>query len=113
MDTHKPSSTSEMQVTSIRLERELKEQLRGISGEKGYQTLIREILWQFVEQRTIHEEGRSPSQATLLSRLDIRATFEAIAQQEEYCVITGQLIQPQQPMRLGLTISGKLVSLSA
>ncbi|WP_313930272.1 hypothetical protein [Trichocoleus sp. FACHB-262] len=48
MDTRRPSSTSEMQVTSIRLEAELKERLRELSGEQGYQTLIREILWQFV-----------------------------------------------------------------
>jgi predicted DNA-binding protein len=40
-----------MQVTSIRLEPELKERLREISGEQGYQTLIREVLWQFVEQQ--------------------------------------------------------------
>ena len=113
MDTRKPDSTSEMQVTSIRLERELKERLRELSAEQGYQTLIREILWQFVEQRTVATELRSPSQSPLLSQSDIRATFEAIAQREEHCALTGQLIQPQQPMKLGLTITGELVPLSA
>jgi predicted DNA-binding protein len=112
MDTHKSGSTSEMQVTSIRLEAELKERLRELSGDQGYQTLIREILWRFVEQHSMPLEERSLSQTPLLSRSDVRATFEAIAQQEEYCVITGQLIQPQQPIRLGLTITGKLVPLS-
>jgi hypothetical protein len=53
MDTRKRGSTSEMQVTSIRLEPELKERLREISGEQGYQTLIREVLWQLVEQQAI------------------------------------------------------------
>ncbi|MBD2097692.1 hypothetical protein H6F90_21580 [Trichocoleus sp. FACHB-591] len=128
MDTRKPSSTSEMQVTSIRLEAELKERLRELSGEQGYQTLIREVLWQFVEQRTVPAESRSPSlefgrfslgeasptpsQAPLLSRSDIRATFQAITQQEEQCAITGQLIQPQQSMWLGLTTTGELLPLS-
>jgi hypothetical protein len=119
MDTRKQSSTSEMQVTSIRLERELKERLRELSGEQGYQTLIREVLWRFVEQQTITPEERSPSQTLLLSRSEIRVTFEAlaklsagIAQQKEYCAITGQLVQPQQPMKLGLTITGALVPLS-
>jgi len=38
-----------MQVMSIRLEPELKERLRQIAGEHAYQTLIRDVLWQFVE----------------------------------------------------------------
>src|SRR6476646_3921253 len=113
MDTHRPGSTSEMQVTSIRLEAELKERLRELSGEQGYQTLIRQILWRFVEQRAVTTELGSPSQTPLLSRSDIRATFDAIAQREEHCAITGQLIQPQQPMKLGLTINGSFVPLSA
>ena len=58
MDTRKRGSTSEMQVTSIRLEPELKERLREISGEQGYQTLIREVLWQFVDQQMVSDEVR-------------------------------------------------------
>lgn len=58
MDTRKRGSTSEMQVTSIRLEPELKDRLREISGEQGYQTLIREVLWQFVEQQMRADEVR-------------------------------------------------------
>jgi hypothetical protein len=111
MDTRKPGSTSEMQVTSIRLEAELKERLRELSCEQGYQSLIRDILWQFVEQRTV-TAGQSPSQPPLLSRSDIRATFQAIAQQEEHCAITGQLIRPQESMWLGLTTTGELLPLS-
>ncbi|MBD1864459.1 MULTISPECIES: hypothetical protein [Trichocoleus] len=113
MDTRRPSSTSEMQVTSIRLEAELKERLRELSGEQGYQTLIREVLWQFVEQRLMPLEKRSSSQTPLLSQSDIRVTFDAIAQREEHCAITGQPIRPQQPMKLGLTTTGELVPLSA
>ncbi|MBD2156716.1 hypothetical protein [Leptolyngbya sp. FACHB-16] len=121
MDTRKRGSTSEMQVTSIRLEPELKERLREISGEQGYQTLIREVLWQFVEQQMgadevrpySVEDRRSPSHPPLLSVSDIRATFRAVAQQEERCAITGQVIRSQQFMGLGLTTTGELVPLSA
>jgi hypothetical protein len=120
MDTRKRGSTSEMQVTSIRLEPELKERLREISGEQGYQTLIREVLWQFVEQQMradevrpySAEDRRSPSHPPLLSMSDIRATFRAVSQQEEQCAITGQRIQPQQEMLLGLTTNGEIIALS-
>ena len=119
MNTPKRGSTSEMQVTSIRLEPELKERLREISGEQGYQTLIREVLWQFVEQPVpdgeqsrVVKHGRSPSHPPLLSMSDIRATFRAVSQQEEQCAITGQRIQPQQEMLLGLTTNGEIIALS-
>lgn len=129
MDTRKRGSTSEMQVTSIRLEPELKERLREISGEQGYQTLIREVLWQFVDQQMVSDEVRSysvedrrlprrgncfapPSHPPLLSMSDIRATFRAVSQQEDQCAITGQRIQPQQEMLLGLTTNGEIIALS-
>ena len=120
MDTRKRGSTSEMQVTSIRLEPELKERLREISGEQGYQTLIREVLWQFVEQQMradevrpySAEDRRSPSHPPLLSMSDIRATFRAVSQQEEQCALTGQRIQRQQEMLLGLTTNGEIIALS-
>ncbi|MBL1178797.1 hypothetical protein [Pantanalinema sp. GBBB05] len=129
MNTPKRGSTSEMQVMSIRLEPELKERSREISGEQGYQTLIREVLWQFVDQQPMPDgkrsrvvkHGRLPrrgncfaplSHPTLLSMSDIRATFRAIAQQEERCAFTDRIIEPQQIMWLGLTISGELVPLS-
>jgi hypothetical protein len=119
-----------MQVTSIRLEPELKERLQEISGEQGYQTLIREVLWQFVEQQMGVDEVRPysaenrrlpqrgncfapPSHPPLFSMSDIRATFRAIAYKEEQCAITGQVIRPRQVMLLGLTISGELAPISA
>jgi len=43
---------------------------------------------------------------------DIRVTFRAVSQQEEQCAITGQRIQPQQEMLLGLTINGEMIALS-
>ncbi len=127
MDTRQRGSTSEMQVTSIRLEPQLKERLREISGEQGYQTLIRDMLWQFVERQVrpddlLHDGNRQlsqkengfalPSYPSMFSISDIRATFRVVAQQEQRCAITGQLICPQQPMWLGLTRTGNMVPLS-
>ncbi|MBD1910658.1 MULTISPECIES: hypothetical protein [unclassified Leptolyngbya] len=136
MDTRKRGTTPDMQVTSIRLEPELKERLREISGERGYQFLIREVLWQFVEHPASFDRIQStsdqtwqflspiddalenleqspiPPQSSRLSKNNIRAIFRAIAQREECCAITGQLIRPQQTMWLGLTVSGSLISLS-
>jgi predicted ester cyclase len=127
MNTYKRGSTSEMQVTSIRLEPELKERLREISGEQGYQALIRNVLWRFVEQHArpdelLHDGSRQlsqrengfaqPSYPSRFSISDIRAVFRAVAQQEQRCAITGQIICSQQPMWLGLTITGEVVSLS-
>lgn len=102
--------TTEMEVTSIRLERELKNRLKAIAGGSGYQALIREILWAYVQQ------GARPFPHPLkglYSVEDIRATFPATAQREEECVLTGQPISPQESMLLGLTPHGTLVPLSS
>lgn len=97
--------TTDMEVTSIRLERELKDKLKDLSGNQGYQALIRDILWNYVQQKSGDWKPR-------FSRTDIRASIPATAQQEERCVLTGQVIQPQQQMLLGLTQTGDMVPLS-
>jgi metal-responsive CopG/Arc/MetJ family transcriptional regulator len=94
-----------MEVTSIRLERDLKEKLKELSGTQGYQALIRDILWQYVQQRS-----REPLPTVASS--EIRATISAIAQKEEQCALTGTMIPPHQPMLLGLTNTGVLIPLS-
>ncbi|MGL5083267.1 MAG: ribbon-helix-helix domain-containing protein [Microcoleaceae cyanobacterium] len=99
------TSTTEMEVTSIRLERELKEKLKDLAKNQGYQALIRDILWNYVQQK-------SGDYRPQLSRDDIRASFSAIAQQEECCVLTGKTIQLHEPMLLGLTFQGEMVPLS-
>lgn len=99
-------STTDMQVTSIRLERELKERLKTLAGSQGYQTLIRDVLWTYVQQKSgEYKELLSPSQ--------ISASFAAISHQKQYCAVTGQGIEPQESMRLGFTAEGILVPLSA
>jgi metal-responsive CopG/Arc/MetJ family transcriptional regulator len=95
-----------MEVTSIRLERELKERLKELADNQGYQALIRDILWNFVEQQKA--EPRSH-----ISRDQIRATMVAIAQQTEQCWLTGESIQPQESMLLGLLRTGEMVPLKA
>lgn len=96
-------STTEMQVTSIRLEQDLKEHLKALAGHQGYQSLIREILWDYVNQRS------APSSETP----HVRAMLKATAKTEERCTLTGQLIAAGDSMLLGLTVDGTLVPLSA
>ncbi len=111
--TIKRTPTTEMQVTSIRLETDLKERLRALSGVQGYQSLIREILWDYVErQEQGQRDALKAGGAHRLSASEIRATLPAIAQQEEYCAVTGEVISARSPMLLGLTASGQLVPLS-
>lgn len=99
------TATTEMDVTSIRLERDLKDKLKDLAGNQGYQALIRDILWNYVQQK-------SGDYRSEFSRSDIRASIAATAQQEERCVLTGQFIRPNEPMLLGLTATGDMVPLS-
>jgi metal-responsive CopG/Arc/MetJ family transcriptional regulator len=104
MYTLNRTATTDMEVTSIRLERELKEKLKELAGNQGYQALIRDVLWNYVQQKS----GDFPQ----LNRSDIRATLSAVAQQEERCALTGILIKPRQDMLLGWTTQGEMVPLS-
>jgi len=104
MPTLHRTTTTEMEVTSIRLERELKDKLKALAGNQGYQALIRDVLWHYVWQKN----GDYTPQ---INRQDIRASIQAIAQQEERCVLTGTSIQPNAPMLLGLTTGGDMVPL--
>lgn len=105
MRTLTRTSTTEMEVTSIRLERILKDKLKQLSGNQGYQALIRDILWNYVHQK-------SGDYRPQFCRADIRATIEAVARKDESCALTGKLIQQNEPMLLGLTIHGDFVPLS-
>lgn len=105
MRTITRTSTTEMEVTSIRLERILKDKLKDLSGNQGYQALIRDILWNYVHQK-------SGDYRPQFCRADIRATIEAVARKDESCALTGKLIQQNEPMLLGLTIHGDFVPLS-
>ncbi len=105
MGTIPRMSTTEMEVTSIRLERTLKEKLKELAGNQGYQALIRDILWNYVQQK-------SGTYRPKFSKADIRATIEATARKDQSCVLTGKLIAEHELMLLGLTIHGDLVPLS-
>lgn len=96
------TATTEMQVTSIRFERSLIDKLKAIAGRQGYQALIREVLWDYVEQQTEPQQGQP----------QIRATLPSTAQQQERCALTDRIIQPQEEMLLGLTTDNRLVPLS-
>lgn len=94
-------STTDMPVTSIRLETELKDRLKALAGKNGYQKLVRDVLWQFVNDSQ-----------PLLNEHDIRAIVEAIAQRDEHCALTGKRILTGQPMLLGLTEDGHMVAIA-
>lgn len=102
---NRTTSTTDMEVTSIRLERDLKERLKELADKQGYQALIRDILWDYVQRKS---GDHHPS----VSRADIRASMAATAERNETCYLTGQPIAPHEPMLLGLTTSGDLVPLS-
>ncbi len=99
------TSTTEMEVTSIRLERSLKDKLKSLAGDQGYQALVRQVLWTYVQQNSSEGPVR-------YSREQIRASLPATALQEEQCALTGEPIHPHQPMILGWTAQGDLVPLS-
>lgn len=98
------TSTTEMEVTSIRLERSLKDKLKALAGDQGYQALVRQVLWNYVEQNS--DQGR-----IRCSRDDLRASIPATALREEKCALTGDPIYPGQSMALGFTAQGQLVPL--
>jgi predicted transcriptional regulator len=102
---NRTTSTTDMEVTSIRLEKELKERLKDLADKQGYQALIRDILWDYVERKS----GSTPSS---ISRTEIRASVAATAEREEVCYLTGQRISPHEPMLLALTTAGEMVPLS-
>ena len=105
MRTMSRTSTTEMEVTSIRLERTLKDKLKALAGNQGYQALIRDILWNYVQQK-------SGDYRPQFSLVDIRITIEATARKDESCVLSGKLITENETMLLGLTTYGDLVPLS-
>ncbi|MBF2001983.1 MAG: hypothetical protein IGS50_13565 [Synechococcales cyanobacterium C42_A2020_086] len=104
MYTMNRTATTDMEVTSIRLERELKEKLKELAGNQGYQALIRDVLWNYVRQKS----GDYPLQ----SQDEIRASVQAVANREERCALTGTVIRPHEPMLLGWTSTGEMVPLS-
>jgi hypothetical protein len=57
------TATTDMEVTSIRLERDLKEKLKDLSTNQGYQALIRDILW-IARTNDRHRRLRNPRQTS-------------------------------------------------
>lgn len=105
MQTISRVSTTDMEVTSIRLERELKDKLKAIAGHRGYQALVRDILWDYVQHQSANYQPQ-------ISLHDIQATFPATAQAEQRCALTGRVINAQEPMLIGWVRAGEMVPLS-
>lgn len=103
MRTKTHPSTTEMQVTSIRLERSLIIKLKEKAGSSGYQSLMRDVLWDYVNSDG--DSGR-------IDRTDVRSIMAAEARQVEKCALTGRTIEPYEEMWLAMTKQGELVPLS-
>ncbi|MEM9149075.1 MAG: hypothetical protein AAGB19_01195 [Cyanobacteria bacterium P01_F01_bin.3] len=98
-------ATTEMQVTSIRFERELIDKLKALAGNQGYQSLVREILWNYVKHH-------SDEPSFQIKKEDIRTIMAAEAYKQEKCSLTGVTIRPHQEMWMALTVDDQLVPLS-
>jgi len=92
-----------MQVTSIRLERSLIEKLKEKAGSSGYQSLMRDVLWNYVN------EGSHSGQ---IDKESIRSVMAAEARKQERCALTGHVIEPYEEMWLAMTDGDQLVPLS-
>ena len=97
--------TTDMQVTSIRFERELIDKLKTLAGNRGYQSLVREVLWDYVRQH-------SDDPGFQIQRQQIRSIMAAEAQRRERCALTGAIIEPQEEMWMAFTTDHELVPLS-
>lgn len=98
-------STTEMQVTSIRFEKELIDKLKEMAGAQGYQSLVREVLWNYVRQQP-------GNRAFQIRKEDIRTIMAAEAVRQEQCALTGNAIQPREEMWMAMTIDEQLVPVS-
>ncbi|MEL6493345.1 MAG: hypothetical protein AAFV85_15490 [Cyanobacteria bacterium J06634_6] len=97
--------TTEMQVTSIRFERELIDKLKSLAGSQGYQSLVREILWD-------HVKHHSDEPAFQIKREDIRTILAGEARKPERCALTGNMIEPNEELWMAWTTDNQLVPLS-
>ena len=94
-----------MEVTSIRLERELKDHLKDLADGMGYQALIRNILWTYVNNKN---GGFSPN----ISDSMIVACIDAVALQDLSCYRTGKRIVEGEFMQYVVTNDGVMLPLA-
>lgn len=99
------TSTTEMQVTSIRFERALIDKLKTLAGDQGYQSLVRDVLWDYVKQHSDEPERQ-------IKREDIRTILAGEARQQERCALTGKLIEPDEELWMAWTTDDQLVPVS-
>lgn len=102
---YKIPNGSDMRVTSIRFERELIDKLKTLADKRGYQSLVRDILWDYVRHH-------SDDPGFHMLRQQIRAIMAAEAQRRERCALTNVIIEPEEEMWVALTTDHKLVPLS-
>ena len=95
--------TTEMKVTSIRLEKQLIEELKAMKHPEGYQFLIRKVLWNYV---------RRTNNTSKYDEKHIEGRFEGYATMEQACALTGRLIRKNDRCQYGITIDGSIVPIA-
>ena len=98
-------ATTEMQVTSIRFERELIDKLKSLAGSQGYPSLVREILWD-------HVRHHSDEPTFQIKRENIRTILAGEARKQERCALTGNAIAPNEELWMAWTTDNQLVPFS-
>ncbi len=95
-------STTNMVVTSIRLEEDLKQALKNMNHSAGYQFLIREVLWDYVRRNsTEYKSGFSTN--------NIVGIMQGISTKETTCVISQKLIAKGEKCVFGISDTGAMI----
>lgn len=93
----KSMPTTRMKVTTIRLEQRLLEEYKKLEDpERGYQALMREVLWNYLS--SVSNVYRKPIQEK-----DILSYYEATSNSQQVCAITGETIYIGELYLIGKT----------
>ena len=99
------TATTNMIVTSIRLEEELRQALKDLKHSQGYQFLVREVLWDYVRRNS---DTYKPDFTTN----NITGYIDGVANRESTCVLTQTVIKQGEPCQYAITDTGALVPVS-
>lgn len=101
---YKRNKTTNMEVTSIRLDAELKRIFKEVTkgSKQGYQDKIREVLWQWA-QRNYGEYQPEYSETA------ITAIFDGVSNKEQTCAFTKMTIMAGEPCKYALMIDGQMI----
>lgn len=94
--------TTEMKVTSVRLEKELIKLLKEQKYPDGYQSLMRKVLWDYIKRNAGQYKPN-------LDENSIEGKFEGRTNREQVCALTGRIIPKGERCMFGITTDGNIV----